>query len=197
MNNDLTLQLFAFDCGNVPAEHYDESVKAIMKFAKTLLDTGRQQRVSGIRFSKSSDLFTVNKPLEKVKLKEFGFTNDGSGACPMLDRTGKLMNDVGVRLNDTPEPERPSQVIMTIIVFGRDNASVHFTYEQLHDMIALQRDVYKWKFFLMTDFTINMEKLGIAEDDTILIKKSEKNWFRRPFEELGEKISAHIRSFNA
>lgn len=189
MNNELTLQLFAFDCGSVPADHSEESVKAIMKFAKALQSTGRKQEVVGIRFSGSKDIPTVKKPLEKIKMKEFGFTNDGTGACPMLDRTSKLMYDVGVVLNDTPEPERPSQVIMTIIVFGRDNASTQCTYEQLRDMIALQRDVYKWRFFLMTDFTINMEKLGIAEEDTILIKKSEKDWFKRPFEELAGKIT--------
>ncbi len=188
MNNNLTLQLFAFDCGSVPKEHYDESIKAITKFASTLKSTGRQQEVVGIRFSADKDIHTEKKPLEKIKMKDFGFTNDGTGACPMLDRTSKLMYDVGVVLRDTPEPERPSQVIMTIIVFGRDNASTHCTYDQLKEMIAHQRDVYSWKFFLMTDFTINMEKLGIAEEDTILIKKSEKDWFKRPFAELGEKI---------
>ena len=187
MNKDLTLQIFAFDCNAIPEEHHDEAVKAIKQFGAALRATGRQQNVSGIRFTRSQELRVKNEPLSKFKVKNMLY-NDGSGVCCMLDQASNIMNEVGVRLSNTPEEERPSQVIMTIIVFGRDNASVHCTYENLREMIALQRDVYKWKFFLMTDFTINMEKLGIAEDDTILIKKSETSWFARPFAELTEKM---------
>ena len=75
-----------------------------------------------------------------------------------------------------------------VAVFGRDNASKNCTYERLRDMIAHQRDVYKWKFFLITDFSINMEKLGIAEEDTIMIKHTQGDWFRQPVGELSDKI---------
>lgn len=188
MNNKLTLQLFAFDCNAISKERHDDALKAIKKFGAALRKTGRTQHCSGIRFVRDREISICDLPLEKFRMDKIGVENDGTGICAMLDRTSQLMDDEGVRLNDTPEEERPSQVIMTIIVFGRDNASVNCTYEKLHDMIALQRDVYKWKFFLMTDFTINMEKLGIAENDTIIIKKSEKDMFARPFAELTEKI---------
>ena len=192
MNDSLSLQLFAFDCNGITPEQHDNAIAAIKKFGNALRKTGRQQNVSGILFVNDKDIKVVNMPLRKYKVDEIRLGGDGTGACPMLDRTSKLMDDVGVRLAGTPEEERPSQVILTIIVFGRDNASKHCTYERLHDMIAHQRDVYKWKFFLMTDFTINMEKLGIAEEDTIIIKKSEKDWFKRPFAELTEKLVAYL-----
>ena len=99
-----------------------------------------------------------------------------------------MMDDIGVRLTNTPEEERPSKIIVTIVVFGRDNASKSCTYEKLREMIALQRDVYKWQFYLLTDFSINMEKLGIAEDDTIIIKHVNGDWFKEPFAELSDKI---------
>jgi len=188
MNNKLTLQLFAFDCNAISVERHDDALRAIKKFGAALRKTGREQHCSGIRFVRDSDVRICDLPLQKFKMDKIGVQNDGTGACALLDRASQLMYEEGVRLNDTPEPERPSQVIMTIIVFGRDNASVNCTYEKLREMIALQRDVYKWKFFLMTDFTINMEKLGIAEEDTIIIKKDEKNMFARPFEELTEKM---------
>ena len=188
MNDKLTLQLFAFDCNAISEERHDDALKAIKKFGAALRKTGRLQHCSGVRFVRDREIKICDLPLSKFKMDSMGVQNDGTGSCAMLDRTSELMDDEGVRLSDTPEEERPSQVIMTIIVFGRDNASVHCTYEKLREMIALQRDVYKWKFFLMTDFTINMEKLGIAEEDTIIIKKSEKNIFARPFEELTEKI---------
>ncbi len=185
MNDKLTLQLFAFDCNDIPAAQHDNAVKAIKKFGAALRASGRQQNVSGTRFTRSHELCVVNMPLEKFKVKELA-DSDGTGACVMLDRTADLMDKVGVRLANTPEEERPSQVFLTIITFGRDNASTQTTYEQLHDKIAHQSYVYKWKFFMMTDFTINMEKLGIPEENTVLIRKTDKNWFERPFEELTE-----------
>lgn len=187
MNNELTLQIFAFDCNAIPNEQHENIIGAVKKYGVALRNTGRKQYVSGVRFTRNEESRVVNCPLEKFKVNSW-LENDGSGACNMLDQTSNIMNKVGERLAATPEEERPSQVIVTIIVFGRDNASVHCTYDQLRDMIALQRDVYKWKFFLMTDFTINMEKLGIAEEDTILIKKSEADWFKRPYEELTVKM---------
>ena len=187
MNNELTLQLFAFDCNAIPDEQRNHALAAIKKFGKLLRESGRKQTVSGVRFTRDEEVYIKNQPLEKVKVNRL-LENEHSGVCCMLDRMAGLMNEAGVILNDPPEPERPSQVIMTIIVFGRDNASTHYTYDRLREMVALQRDVYKWKFLLMTDFTINMEKLGIAEEDTILIKKSENDWFKRPFDELGAKM---------
>ena len=193
MNSELTLQLFAFDCNAIPDEQRNNALAAIKKFGKALKGTGRQQRVSGVRFTRDQEVRIKNQPLEKVKISRV-LENEHSGVCQMLDQTANIMNDVGVRLAAEPEEERPSQVIMTIIVFGRDNASVHFTYERLREMIALQRDVYKWKFLLVTDFTINMEKLGIAEEDTILIKKSDADWFAQPFEELTEKMLGLLKA---
>ncbi|MBR5090415.1 MAG: hypothetical protein IK093_13380 [Ruminiclostridium sp.] len=187
MNNELTLQIFAFDCNAIPNSQHDNVIKAVKKYGAALKKTGRKQRVSGVRFTKNEEARVTNLPLEKFKVNTW-LENDGSGACNMLDQTSNVINRVGERLASEPEDERPSQVIVTIIVFGRDNASVRCTYDKLREMIALQRDVYKWKFFLLTDFTINMEKLGIAEDDTILIKKSEEDWFKRPYEELTEKM---------
>ena len=195
MNNDLTLQIFAFDCSAIPVEQHENIIKAVKKYGKALRATGRKQVVSGIRFTRNEEARVMNYSLDKFKVNSW-LENDGSGVCNMLDQTSKIMREVGEHLASTPEAERPSQVIVTIIVFGRDNASVHCTYEQLREMIAHQRDVYKWKFFLLTDFTINMEKLGIAEDDTVIIKKSEADWFARPYDELTEKMVACLNSAN-
>ena len=183
MNNELTLHIFAFDCNAIPVEQHDNVIKAIKKYGTALRNTGRKQHVSGTRFTRNEESRVVNCPLEKFKVNSW-LENDGSGVCNMLDCTANVMIEAGKRLASEPEEQRPSQVIVSIIVFGRDNASVHYTYDQLREMIAVQRDVYKWKFFLLTDFTINMEKLGIADEDTILIKKSEADWFKRPYEEL-------------
>lgn len=187
MNNELTLHIYAFDCNAIPVDQHDNVIKAIKKYGAALRGTGRRQSVTGIRFTRNEEARVMNYPLEKFKVNTW-LENDGSGVNNMLDQTSKIIREAGEYLASIPENERPSQIIVSIIVFGRDNASVHCTYDRLREMIALQRDVYKWKFFLLTDFTINMEKLGIAEEDTIIIRKSEKDWFKRPYEELTVKM---------
>ncbi len=190
MKENLVQLLFAFDYALIPPGHADEAIKALRTFASSLKKTEKEIRVSGISFSDGAEIKIVNQPIEKVSLAKLGASAKVNGACSMLDKTSKLMDDVGIRLTNTPEEERPSRVILTILVFGRDNASKNCTYERLKEMIALQRDVYNWKFYLITDFSINMEKLGISEDDTIMLKHIEGDWFKEPFKELSDKIAS-------
>jgi len=188
MKENLAQLLFAFDYALIPPGHVDETRKALKSFVSEIKKTNKELRVSAISFNEGKEIKIVNQPIDKVKLPTLGAGAKANGACSMLDKTSKLMDDIGVRLTNTPEEERPSQIILTIMVFGRDNASKSCTYERLREMIAHQRDVYKWKFYLITDFSINMEKLGIAEEDTIMIKHTKDDWFREPFEELSGKI---------
>ncbi|MBO6231302.1 MAG: hypothetical protein J6O50_12155 [Ruminiclostridium sp.] len=188
MKDNLTQLLFAFDYALIPPGHGDEASKALKQFVSEVKKTKKELRVSAISFNEGEEIKIVNQPIDKVKLPKFGISATSTGACSMLDKTSKMMDDIGVRLTNTPEEERPSKIIVTIVVFGRDNASKSCTYEKLREMIALQRDVYKWQFYLLTDFSINMEKLGIAEDDTIIIKHVNGDWFKEPFAELSDKI---------
>ena len=188
MKDNLTQLLFAFDYALIPPGHGDEASKALKQFVSEVKKTKKELRVSAISFNEGEEIKIVNQPIDKVKLPKFGISATSTGACSMLDKTSKMMDDIGVRLTNTPEEERPSKIIVTIGVFGRDNASKSCTYEKLREMIALQRDVYKWQFYLLTDFSINMEKLGIAEDDTIIIKHVNGDWFKEPFAELSDKI---------
>lgn len=193
MKDDLKLLLFAFDYALATPGHADEALKALKSFVTEVRKTKKEIQVSAISFNDGEEIKIVNTPIEKIKLPKLCVGAEAGGACSMLDKTSKLMDDVGIRLNDTPEEERPSKVILTIVVFGRDNASKNCTYERLREMIALQRDVYNWKFYLITDFSINMEKLGIAEEDTIMIKHADGDWYKHPFAELSEKISVQLQ----
>lgn len=188
MKDNLKQLLFSFDYALVEPGHGEEASKALKNFAAAVKKTGKEIRVSAISFNDGEEIKIVDTPIEKIKFPKLGMGKNTTGACSMLDKTSKLMDDIGIRLANTPEEDRPSKIILTIMVFGRDNASRNCTYERLREMIAHQRDVYSWKFFLITDFSINMEKLGIAEDDTIMIKHVKGDWFKQPFEELSEKI---------
>lgn len=82
MNDKLTLQLFAFDCNAIPDEQRNYALAAIKKFGKALMETGRQQRVSGVRFTRDHEVRIKNRPLEKVKINRV-LENEHSGVCQM------------------------------------------------------------------------------------------------------------------
>ncbi|MCM1417990.1 MAG: hypothetical protein NC084_05675 [Bacteroides sp.] len=191
MKDHFVEMLFAFDCGSEAERQSEGAVKAFKAFVGAQKKLDGEANLTGYSFHNEIIPFFENKPIAKIAAKDYRFeTGNGQGECRMLDAVAQLMDDVGARLSATPEEERPSRVIVTISVFGRDNASKKCTYDRLAEMIAHQRDVYKWKFFLMTDFTINMEKLGIAPDDTIVLHKDDPDLFKTGYEELSARIAA-------
>lgn len=183
--------LFAFDCGSEAETQSEQAVKAFKGFIAEQKKLDGEANLTGISYNDRITVVFDNKPVKKIGGKDFGFEiSNGRGECHMLDAVAKLMDDTGKRLSETPEEERPSKVIVCITVFGRDNASKKCTHDKIREMIALQRDVYNWKFILATDFTINMEKLGISADDTIVFKRSEKDMFKPVYEKINEIITA-------
>lgn len=189
MKENLTEILLSLDTSSVAAEQAENASKALKSFITHFKkDKDKEVRISSVAFNGGYGYKIKNVPASKVKSMPFGLVEARTGACAMLDASEFLMDDVGVRLADTDESERPSQIVFVISVFGRDNASKACTYDKLREKIAHQRDIYKWKFYLLTDFTINMEKLGIAEEDTILIHRSDVDWFKAPFATLEEEV---------
>ncbi len=183
--------LFAFDCGSVAETQSEEAVKAYKGFIAAQKKLDGEANVTGISFNNAISVLVDNKPVKKITAKDYGFfKGNGRGECCFYDALAKLMNDAGQRLSETPEEERPSRVIVIMCVFGRDNASKKYTHDKIREMIALQRDVYKWKFILATDFTINMEKLGIAPEDTIVIRRDEKDMFKPIYSEINDIVAA-------
>lgn len=182
--------LFGFDCGSIAEKQSKEAIKAFKSFVAAQKKLEGEANITGVSFNNNIKMIFDNKPVKKITAKDYGFDmSDGRGECRMLDAVSYLMDNVGERLSNTPEEERPSQVISVITMFGRDNASKKCTHDRLREMIALQRDVYKWKFILATDYTINMEKLGIDPDDTIVIRRDDKDMFGPVFVQLNEMIT--------
>ena len=74
---------------------------------------------------------------------------DPCGCTALLDAVGRAINDVGQRLANTPEAERPAHVIFVITTDGYENSSTHFTREQIKSMIEHQQNKYSWQFIFI------------------------------------------------
>lgn len=189
MKKNLMEVIFAFDCGADAASHMDSAIKNLKSFVLGQRKLDGELNASGIVYNSRITPVFDNVPVGKLVIRNYGFEEGGLGECRMLDAAAQLMDSVGARLNDTPEEERPSKVVCVINVIGRDNASKKYTYDKLREMIALQRDVYKWQFYLITDFSINMEKLGISPDDTFILRRDDKDALAQAYKELGERVT--------
>ncbi len=182
--------LFGFDCGSVAETQSENALKAFKSFVAAQKKLDGEANLTGVSFNNRISTVFDNKPIKKITAKDYRFDmSDGRGECCMLDAVSQLMDEAGERLSNTPEEERPSQVIVVITVFGRDNSSKKCTHERLKEMIALQSYIYKWKFILATDYTINMEKLGIDPDDTIVIKHDTDDMFGPAYKQINEMVA--------
>lgn len=64
----------------------------------------------------------------------------------LLDAIGRAIEDTGKRLASMPESQRPGKVLFVVITDGYDNASKHFTADQIREKVSLQHGTYKWDF---------------------------------------------------
>ena len=186
MKNNRHELVFVLDQSASIEKWIDEAPKALKTLFKKQKKENFETKTTVTLFGSEYRVVCDNKHIEKVSPDSKVF--ETSGVCPFIDSMYQTIDEVGVRLAKTYEEERPAKVIVTLVTFGRDNASKKHTYEQLRELIRQQREVYKWEFFLVTDFTIVMEKLAIPEENTVIFHRDAQTPFIDAYNELSELI---------
>lgn len=82
-----------------------------------------------------------------------------SGGTALLDAVGSTITSVGKRLADTPEEERPANVMFVITTDGYENSSKEYDQKQIADMIEHQKTKYSWTFMFL-GANIDAENVG-------------------------------------
>lgn len=99
------------------------------------------------------------KPLADVPpVAEADYVPQGTTA--LLDAVGRTIDDVGERLANTPEDQRPQQVVVAILTDGLENASKDYTRQRVADMIQHQQEKYGWEFLFLA---ANMDAFAEAQ----------------------------------
>jgi len=115
-------------------------------------------------------------PLGQVPMMKLdGF--EPRGCTALYDAVGSAINDLGKILENTPEADRPGQVVFTILTDGMENASKEFSGKQVADMIEHQKTTYGWElFFLGADFDVDKvaDELNVSSTSRKKFKKSKK-----------------------
>jgi hypothetical protein len=86
------------------------------------------------------------------------------GSTALLDAIGRTIDFIGAELAATPEPERPSKVIIAILTDGQENASEHFSMADINQRITHQTEKYQWEFLFLganQDAIASAARMGI------------------------------------
>ena len=68
------------------------------------------------------------------------------GMTALLDAVGRAIDDLGNRLAQTPEDQRPENVIIAILTDGLENSSKDYSRAKVAAMIKHQQEAYSWEF---------------------------------------------------
>ena len=71
------------------------------------------------------------------------------GNTALLDAIGRTIDYIGSELAATPEPERPSKVIIAILTDGEENSSRKFSMADINQRITHQTEAYQWEFLFL------------------------------------------------
>lgn len=90
------------------------------------------------------------------------------GTTALLDAIGRTVHELGEKLSQLPEHERPGQVIIAIFTDGYENASTQYTLQAINKLITHQREKYQWQFLFLganQDAIATASGMGIAAED--------------------------------
>jgi len=164
MNQNLTEIVFILDRSGSMGGLENDTIGGFNGFVKKQAEAG-QTSLTTVLFDDKYEILHNGIDARDITLTEREYFTRGSTA--LLDAVGKTINDVGKRLDETPEASRPGKVIFVITTDGLENASREFSYDQVKKMITHQSEKYSWEFVFMganIDFAKEGNKLGISAD---------------------------------
>lgn len=163
MKKDLAEIIFILDRSGSMSGLESDTIGGYNSFLSAQKKVEGEAQVTTVLFDDKYELLHDGVDIKNVKpITEKEYFARGTTA--LLDAIGKTIINVGIRLTNIPENERPSKVIFVITTDGQENASREFTYKKIHEMITEQQDKYSWEFIFLganIDAAKEAENLGI------------------------------------
>jgi uncharacterized protein YegL len=158
MKDNLTEIIAVIDKSGSMQELTSDTIGGFNSFIEEQKKLPGEAIITTVLFDHNYRVLHDRKNLKDIKpITNCDYRAEGNTA--LLDALGKAMNSVGVKLDKTPEEERPSKVIVVIITDGEENSSKEFTNEKIKEMIDLQKSVYSWEFLFLG---ANIDSFAVA-----------------------------------
>jgi len=146
----------------------DDAIGGFNTFLEKQKNVLGEATLTLIQFNTEYEVTHENKPIKDIPELDKN-TFSPSGMTALLDAVGKTIDNVGRRLSNTPEDNRPTKVILAILTDGEENSSKEMTLSKVKGMIDHQRDKYGWEFIFLganQDAFTEAAKIGIRTCDT-------------------------------
>jgi uncharacterized protein YegL len=166
MNENLTEIAAILDRSGSMESLTNDTIGGFNNFLKEQQEISGEAVLTTVLFNDKYKLLHDRVDIKKVK----PMTNKeyvASGNTALLDAMGKTITDIGVKLHNTPENERPSRVIVFVITDGEENSSTKYTNDKIKQMVELQKNTYNWEFIFLganVDAFAVAASIGISAD---------------------------------
>ncbi|MDP0489833.1 MAG: VWA domain-containing protein [Verrucomicrobiota bacterium JB023] len=174
MNNDLTEIAFILDSSGSMLALAQPAIDGFNSFLGDQLAAPGQARLSLALFNHDYSLPVASLPLEDVR-ELTPATYRPSGTTALLDAIGRTIDDLGKRLANMPENERPGHIVVAIFTDGLENSSTDYTLAQVQSLITHQTEKYNWEFLFLAanqDALATAARMGIPEKSASTIEFS-------------------------
>ena len=160
MNNNLTEMVFILDMSGSMYSLTDDTIGGYNTLLNEQKAKEGEANVTTVLFNSTVEIIhdrTDIKTVNDLTTKEYR----PNGNTAMLDAVGNTILNIGHKLAETPEDERPGNVVVTIITDGMENASQEFNWKQIQSMIKEQREKYNWLFVFIG---ANLDVIKVSEN---------------------------------
>lgn len=125
--------------------------------------------ISTVLFDSFSEVIHDRIPLDQVP-KMTGKEYYVRGCTALLDAVGGAVHHIGNVHKYAREEDRPERTLFVITTDGMENASRHYTYDRVRQMIERQKEKYGWEFLFLganIDAAREAARFGIHADRAV------------------------------
>lgn len=164
MRYDLTELVFILDKSGSMHELVEDTIGGFNSMIEQQKKEPGEARITTVLFDNNYYILHNDmdiKEIEPISEEEYR----PGGMTALLDAVGKTINDIGIKLKNIPEEERPGKVVVVIMTDGYENSSREYSRETVKKMIEHQQEKYSWTFiFLGADIDAASEASSIGID---------------------------------
>ncbi len=143
MLNSLTELILIVDRSGSMSTRQKDAEGGIKEFIRSQKEQPGECSFTLVEFDDQYNFVHKGKNIQEIK-NDYKLVPRGSTA--LLDAVGNTLVQIGKRLSDMQECDRPGLVMVVIVTDGEENSSKEFTKNQIQEMIKHQQDVYSWQF---------------------------------------------------
>lgn len=163
MKKDLAELIIVLDESGSMADVVSDTIGGYNTFIETHQALPGEAKLTLVKFDTKYDIVHNGVDIKDVPKLDNKTYVPGSMTA-LLDAVGRTIDEVGKRLDATPEDEKPGKVIMMIITDGEENSSKEYTLQQVKEKMKHQQDTYQWEVIFLgadQDAWSNAQSMGV------------------------------------